>query len=251
MNKIKTSQTWKIGDCLNLLPGIPDKSIDLICTDLPYNQTRCDWDCPINQSKLWPEYKRIIKDNGAIVLTASQPFASILVMSNIEMFRYEWIWEKTNATGHLNANRRPLKAHENILVFYKKLPKYNPQKTNNHKPMNEYIKYLKTQNKTKVYRHCNTELSGGGNTDRYPRSVQVFPRDTQTSSIHDTQKPLALIEYIIKTYTDEGDWVHDSCIGSGVILEACKNLNRNCIGFEISNRWEKHYNEKTNSSTSC
>ncbi len=240
---METTQSWQIDErgALYLLPGIPDKSIDLILSDLPYGQTGCDWDLPIDLDKLWFQYKRIIKDNGAIVLTASQPFTSMLVMSNIKMFRYEWIWEKTNATGHLNANRRPLKAHENILVFYKKLPKYNPQKTSGHKPMNQYIKYLKTQNKTKVYRPCNTELSGGGNTDRYPRSVQIFQRDTQTTSIHDTQKPLALIEYIIKTYTDEGDWVHDSCIGSGVFLEACKNLNRNCIGFEISNQWEKHY----------
>lgn len=247
----ETNQTWKInergalvykiGDCLKLLPEIPDKFIDLIITDLPYGQSRCAWDTPIDLNLLWFQYKRIIKDRGAILLTASQPFTSVLVLSNPDMFRYEWIWEKPQATGHLNAKIRPMKAHENILVFYKRLPKYHPQKTTGHKPINQYTRYLKTQNKTRIYGPCKTEQSGGGATDRYPRSVQVFSKDTQTSSIHDTQKPLALIKYLIKTYTDEGDWVHDSCLGRGTTLKACEDLNRNCIGFEISDKWEQHY----------
>jgi len=241
--KMKTTQTWKIDKrgALYLLPEIPDKSIDLIMTDLPYNMTNCTWDSPIDLKKLWVQYKRIIKDNGAIIFTAKQPFTSALVMSNPDMFRYEWIWEKTNATGHLNANIMPMQAHENILVFYKKRPKYNPQKTIGHKPMNTYTKTLETQNRSSVYGECKTELSGGGNTKRYPRSVILFPKDIQTSSIHDTQKPVALYEYLIRTYSDEGDWVHDSCIGSGTTLRACEKTNRNCIGFEISNEWEKHY----------
>lgn len=240
---MNTSQTWKIDKrgTLHLLPEIPDKSMDLIITDLPYNLTRCAWDSPINLDRLWSQYKRIIKDNGAIILFAKQPFTSTLVMSNPDMFRYEWIWEKTNETGHLNANIMPMQAHENILIFYKKRPKYNPQKTTGHKPVNSYIKTLETQNRSSVYGECKTEISGGGSTERYPRSVFVFASDKQTSSIHDAQKPVALYEYLIRTYTDEGDWVHDSCIGSGTILEACKQINRNCIGFEKIDKWEKHY----------
>jgi len=244
LNMIKTTQIWKFGDCLDLLPEIPDKSIDLITTDLPYGQTRCAWDSPIDLNQLWMQYKRIIKDHGAILLNASQPFTSVLVMSNLKMFRYEWIWEKTQPTGHLNANKMPMKAHENILVFYKKLPKYHPQKTTGHRPMNQYTKYISTQNKTNIYGPCKIELSGGGETDRFPRSVQIFSKDTQTSSIHDTQKPVALVEYLIKTYTDEGDLVHDSCLGSGPALEACKNLNRNCIGFDLSDEWEPDYKKR-------
>lgn len=243
---MKTSQTWKIDKrgALHLLPEIPDKSMDLIITDLPYKKTRCLWDRPIDQNKLWPQYKRIIKDHGAILLFAKQPFTSALVLSNQDMFRYEWIWEKSNATGHLNANIMPMQAHENILVFYKKRPKYNPQKTTGHKPMNSYTKTLETQNRSAIYGECKTEISGGGNTERYPRSVILFASDKQTSSIHDTQKPVALYEYLIRTYTDEGDWVHDSCVGGGTTLEACNLTNRNCICFEISDEWEKYYKER-------
>jgi len=241
---IETTQTYKIGDCLKLLPGIPDKFFDLIISDLPYSQTRCLWDSPIDLNQLWVQYKRIIKDHGATILTASQPFTSVLVMSNLEMFRYEWIWEKTQATGHLNANKMPMKAHENIIVFYKKLPKYNPQKTTGHKPTNSYTKTLKTQNRSNVYGNCKKETHGGGNTDRYPRTVQIFSSDKQTSSLHEAQKPIGLFEYLIKTYTDEGDMVHDSCLGSGTTLEACKNLNRNCIGFDISDKWEPDYEKR-------
>ena len=243
----QTTQTWKIDKkgALFLLPEIPTKSIDLIITDLPYGLTCSNWDSPIDLDRLWLQYKRIIKDHGAIILTAKQPFSSVLVMSNKEMFRYEWIWEKPQATGHLNANRMPMQAHENILVFYKNLPKYNPQKTNGHKPINTYTKSVETQNRSKVYGLCKKEISGGGETDRYPRSVQIFSSDKQTSSLHSAQKPVALIEYLIKTYTDEGDWVHDSCLGSGTTLKACKNTNRNCIGFEISTEWVKYYKTNT------
>jgi len=242
----RTTQTWEFGNCLDLLPGLKSKSIDLITTDLPFGMTKCKWDTPIDLNQLWPEYKRIIKDHGAILLNACQPFTSMLVMSNQKMFRYEWIWEKTVATGHLNSKKMPMKAHENILVFYKHLPKYHPQKTTGHKPQNSSTKYISTQNKTDIYGQCKTEISSGGETDRFPRSVQTFSKDTQISSIHDTQKPLALIEYLIKTYTDEGDWVHDSCLGSGPILEACKNLNRNCIGFDLSDEWEPDYKKRLN-----
>lgn len=219
------------GDCLELMKDIPDKSIDMILCDLPYGTTACKWDTIIPFEPLWEQYERIIKDNGAIVLTASQPFTSALVMSNIKMFKYEWVWEKTQATGHLDANRKPMKAHENICVFYNKLPIYNYQKTQGHKPMNSGTKYPTLKNE--VYgKMKNENIKFGGNTDRYPRSVQVFSKDIQTKYLHPTQKPVALFEYLVKTYTDEGDLVLDNCAGSGTTGVACQNLNRNFILME-------------------
>jgi site-specific DNA-methyltransferase (adenine-specific) len=182
--------------------------------------------------KLWSEYKRIIKPRGAIILTAQSPFDKVLGASNLDMLKYEWIWEKTQATGHLNAKKMPLKAHENILVFYKDLPTYNPQKTTGHKPINSYTKYVKTQNNTELYGEMKQEISGGGETDRYPRSVLLYASDKQTSCLHPTQKPLGLMEYLIKTYTNECDLVLDNCIGSGTTAVACINTNRNFIGIE-------------------
>ena len=211
---------------------IPDGSIDMILCDLPYGTTQCSWDSIIDLSKLWIEYKRIIKPNGAIVLTAQSPFDKVLGASNLEMLRYEWIWEKTHATGHLNAKRMPLKAHENILVFYKKLPTYNPQKTTGHKAASGYTKTVKTQNKTEVYGKVKKEIVGKKQTDRYPRSVLLFPSDKQKECLHPTQKPLSLMEYLIKTYTNEGELILDNCAGSGTTGLAAKNLKRNYIMIE-------------------
>ncbi|WP_421924848.1 DNA-methyltransferase [Lysinibacillus capsici] len=205
----------------------------------PFGTTNCKWDTPINLQNLWRHYERIIKDNGAIVLFGQAPFDKVLGASNLQLLRYEWIWEKTAATGHLNAKKMPLKAHENILVFYKKLPVYNPQKTQGHKPVNSYTKYLDVQNKTEIYNNVSKEISGGGNTDRYPRSVLQFASDKQKLNLHPTQKPLALCEYLIKTYSDEGDLILDNCAGSGTTLVAAQNLNRNFIGIEK----EEHYVE--------
>ena len=228
---------------LHLLPDIKDKSVDMILTDLPYGTTNCKWDTIIPFEPLWKEYNRIIKDNGAIVLTASQPFTSALIMSNVDMFKYCWIWEKTQGTGHLNAKKQPMRCYEDIAVFYKTQCDYNPQKTTGHKPMN---RGTKTPNqKNNCYGKIeNDNLKFGGNTDRYPRNVIKFKSDKQLDYIHPTQKPLSLAEYLIKTYTNEGDTVHDSCMGSGWSLHACRNLNRSYIGFEISYEWE--YNYKTN-----
>ena len=136
----------KQGDCLELMKDIPDKSVDMIFTDLPYGTTHCKWDSIIPLDELWTHYKRIIKDNGAILLFAQTPFGKVLGSSNLQMLKYEWIWEKTQATGHLNAKKMPMKAHENILVFYKKLPTYNPQMTEGHTPIHSYTKYISTQN---------------------------------------------------------------------------------------------------------
>lgn len=229
---------WQ-GDCLELMKDIPDKSVDMIFCDLPYGTTNCKWDTPINLAKLWELYNRIIKDNGAILLFAQTPFDKVLGCSNLSMLRYEWIWEKTQATGHLNANKMPMKAHENILVFYKHLPIYNPQKTNGHEPIHSYTKYISTQNNTEIYGRMNKEISGGGETDRFPRSVITFSSDKQTCYLHPTQKPVALLEYLIKTYSNENDTILDNCMGSGSTGVACVNTNRNFIGIELD---EKYFN---------
>lgn len=186
---------------------------------------------------LWSIYNKIIKDNGVIVLFAQTPFDKVLGCSNLEMLRYEWIWEKTQATGFLNANKMPLKAHENILVFYKKLPTYNPQKTQGHTPIHSYTKYISTQNNTELYGEMKEEISGGGETDRFPRSVQIFASDKQKEHLHPTQKPVALLEYLIKTYTNENETVLDNCMGSGSTGVACLNTNRNFIGIEKDDKY--------------
>lgn len=228
---MKDIELW-LGDCLIEMDKIPDKSIDMIFADLPYGTTNCSWDSLINLDELWKQYKRIRKDRCAIVLFAQVPFDKLLGMSNIQELRYEWIWEKTQATGHLNSKKMPMKAHENILVFYKKLPTYNPQKTKGHSPVHSYTKYVSTQNNTEIYGRVNVEIVGGGETDRYPRSVQVFSSDKQKSYLHSTQKPLSLCEYLIRTYTHEGQVVLDNVVGSGTTLEACRNTNRKGIGIE-------------------
>jgi site-specific DNA-methyltransferase (adenine-specific) len=234
-----------LGDCLEIMPNtIDDKSVDLILCDLPYGTTNCKWDTIIDLNKLWVEYKRVIKPNGAILLFAQTPFDKVLGSSNLGMLRYEWIWEKTQATGHLNAKKMPMKSHENILVFYNKKPTYNPQKTTGHKPINSYTKYVKTQNNTEIYGKVKKEISGGGETDRYPRSVLKFPSDKQTSCLHSTQKPLALCEYFIKTYTNEGDLVLDNTAGSGTTGLAAKNLNRNYILIEKDETYFKVIEER-------
>ena len=212
------------------MKGIADKSIDMILCDLPYGTTKNRWDSVIDLSLLWKQYERIIKDNGAIVLFSQMPFTAELVNSNLKHFRYEWIWEKTTATGFLNARKMPLKAHENILVFYKKLPIYNPQKTVGHKPVN---KFTKNTSDGSCYGKTQLGITGGGNTDRYPRSILKQKTDKQILSLHPTQKPVTLLEYFIKTYTNEGDMVLDNCMGSGSTGVACINTHRNFIGIEL------------------
>lgn len=234
------------GDCLKLMSDIYDKSIDMILCDLPYGTTQNKWDSILSLDKLWEQYNRIIKDNGVIVLFAQTPFDKVLGCSNLKMLRYEWIWEKTSATGHLNAKKMPMKAHENILVFYKKLPTYNPQKTAGHKR-----KVSKAEHKINCVKTTNYGehgLTTYDSTERYPRSVQVFKTDKQKESLHPTQKPVALLEYLIKTYSNEGDVVLDNCMGSCSTGIACINTNRNFIGIELDdiyfeickNRAEKH-----------
>ena len=222
-----------LGDCIDLMhERIPDKSVDMIFTDLPYGTTQCKWDTPINLTELWVQYNRVIKDRGAILLFAQTPFDKILGASNIRRLRYEWIYEKTHATGHLNAKKMPMKAHENILVFYKKSPTYNPQKTQGHKPTNPFTKKVRNGTADGPIYGSTKEVSNGGSTLRYPRSVIKFSSDKQRTHLHPTQKPLALIEYMIKTYTNKGDLILDSCCGSGTTGLGAKNLGRNYIMME-------------------
>jgi len=222
------------GDCLSEMNNIADKSVDMICCDLPFGTTNCAWDTVINLEKLWEQYKRVTKPNAAILLFAQTPFDKVLGSSNLKWLRYEWIWEKTTSTGHLNAKKMPMKAHENILVFYDKLPTYNPQMTTGHKPVNSYTKH---QSDGEIYGKTKQGISGGGSTLRYPRSVQVFPTDKQKSSLHPTQKPVALLEYLILTYTNSGDIVLDSTCGSGSAGVAAANTNRNFIGIEQDDKY--------------
>ena len=224
-------------DCLEGMKRIPDGSVDMILCDLPYGTTRNKWDSIIPLDKLWEQYKRVIKDNGAIVLTAQTPFDKVLGSSNLEMLKYEWIWEKTTATGWFNAKKMPMKAHENILVFYRKPPIYNYEKTKGHKPMNNYTKKADVINKSTTYGKVKKDMSGGGTTERYPRSVIKFSTDKQKSAIHPTQKPVALFEYLIKTYTNENETVLDNCMGSGTTAIAAINTNRNYIGFELDKKY--------------
>ena len=226
----------RFGDCIDLMSDIKNESIDLIFADLPYGTTNCKWDSLIDLPQLWNQYKRIIKPNGAILLFAQTPFDKVLGCSNLPWLRYEWIWEKPSATGHFNVSQMPLKAHENILVFYKNVPTYNAQKTQGHKPANKFTKTIEIQNKTEVYNRAKSNVSGGGNTDRYPRSVQVFSSDKQKTKLkgtkHSTQKPLALCEYFIETYSNENELVLDNVMGSGTTGVACIEKKRNFIGME-------------------
>lgn len=222
------------GDCLELMNNIPDKSVDMIFTDLPYSTTKNSWDCMIDLDRLWNQYNRIIKGNGCIALWGQAPFSHMLACSNLVNYRYEWVIEKSKATGHLNAKKMPMKAHENILIFYKKLPTYNPQMTEGHTPVHNYTKHTTDGS---CYGETKTGISGGGSTQRYPRDILQFKWDTQRSNLHPTQKPIAACEYFIKTYTNEGDLVLDSCMGSGTTGLACKNLNRKFIGIEKEEKY--------------
>ena len=220
------------GDCLELMKDIPDGSVDMILADLPYGTTQNKWDSIIPFEPLWEQYERIIKDNGAIVLTASQPFTTKLIGSNFDLFRYELIWDKKLPTGHLNAKRMPLKRHENVLVFYKKLPVYNPQFTKG-EPYDKGFALRLSENWGKQVAVSGKNASGR----RYPTSLIVKSNANQRVKLHPTQKPVALFEYLIKTYTNEGDTVLDNVMGSGTTGVACKNLNRNFIGIELDDEY--------------
>lgn len=219
------------GDCLDLLPTIETGSVDMILCDLPYGTTRNPWDSVIDLDALWFEYLRVAKSNAAIVLTAQTPFDKVLGVSKLDLLRYEWIWEKTTATGHLNAKRMPMKAHENVLVFYRSLPTYNPQKTFGHERKVSSIEHRRATNDSTNY-GAQARDTGYDSTERYPRSVQKFSTDRQKSKLHPTQKPVALFEYLIRTYTNEDDLVLDNASGSGTTAIAARNLGRSFVTME-------------------
>lgn len=219
------------GDCLELMNDIPDKSVDMILCDLPYGTTQNKWDIVIPFEPLWKQYKRIIKENGSIVLFGNGLFTAGLALSNKEMWRYNLVWEKTQPTGFLNSHKMPMRKHEDILVFYKKLPTFNPQKTQGHVRKVSTAKHKENCRKTENYGDYN--FSTYDSTERFPNSIITFPKDTQQSALHPTQKPVALLEYLIKTYTNEGETVLDNCMGSGSTGVACVNTNRNFIGMEL------------------
>lgn len=229
-------------DCIDGMKMIPDKSIDMILCDLPYGTTQNKWDVIIPFEPLWREYERVIKPNGAIVLNCSQPFTSMLLMSNPKLFRYSLTWEKTTPTGHLNAKKMPLRKHEDILVFYKKLPTYNPQKTTGH--VRKVSKAEHKKNCVKTSNYGEHGLTTYDSTERYPTSVLKFATDKQKEALHPTQKPVVLYEWFIKTYTNEGQTVLDNCIGSGTTAIACINTNRNYIGFELDKQYYDIANER-------
>lgn len=231
MSKIQLYQ----GDCLEVMKQIPDKSIDMVLTDPPYSATKNGWDVIIPFEELWKQYERIIKDNGAMVFTGQGLFTAKFICSNEKLYRYSLIWEKTKAGGFLNAKRMPLQAHEDIMVFYKKLPKYNPQMEDG-KP---YVKKAVTngdgRNYGKFIRTGTVKINGG---KRFPRSVIKISNDNH-KSMHPTQKPIALLEYLIKTYTDEAETVLDNCAGSFSTGIACLNTNRDFIGIEKDENYFK------------
>jgi site-specific DNA-methyltransferase (adenine-specific) len=229
------------GDCLEVMKGIEDKSVDMILADLPYGTTACKWDTIIPFEPLWEQYKRIIKDNGAIVLTASQPFTSALVMSNIKMFKYTWYWIKDKPSNFLMGKKQPLRYVEECLIFSKETPLYNPQmqlREEKDKRKNKLTSsLLKNENigiteNTDKYQD---RLKSGMNDFIYPRNYQKF--NNRTDGLHPTQKPVALFEYLIKTYTNEGDLVLDNVAGSGTTGVACKNTNRNFILIEQDEKY--------------
>ena len=219
------------GDCLEVMKGIEDKSIDMILCDLPYGTTACKWDTIIPFEPLWEQYKRIIKDNGAIVLTASQPFTSALVMSNIKMFKYEWIWEKSLSGSPALCRKTPMKVHENVLVFGGK--NYNPQMTKGTK-RKKGISGSSIEGQKFISSGIN---NGEINDDYYPRSVQYFSNADRKNKVHPTQKPVALFEYLIKTYTNEGDLVLDNTAGSGTTAIACIRYKRRYIMIEKEEKY--------------
>ncbi len=221
-----------LGDCLELMSRIPDRSIDMVLCDLPYNITSCHWDQLIPFEPLWKQYKRIIKDRGAIVLTASQPFTSKLVMSNLEWFKYEWVWEKTVFGNPFALKYQPARLHETVLIFASKTPKFNPQKKKG-KAYKDKARPGGLQNQNSKGR-IKKPIDNKG--ERFPNSILFF-QNPNNNNYHPTQKPVKLFEYLIKTYTDEGDVVLDNCIGSGTTAIAAINTGRQFIGIEK----DEHY----------
>ena len=225
-------------DCMEVLPQLEDKSVDMILCDLPYGVTKNKLDIRIPFDKLWKEYERIIKDNGVICLFAQGLFYVDLINSNRKMFRYDITWNKSLPTGFLNANRMPLRTHEQIAIFYKKQPTYNPQFSIGKPLHGKGYAYKNKKNKNQNYGDFKQlDDTRKGCIKKYPVSILCFKKPHPSVSVHPTQKPVALLEYLIKTYTNEGDTVLDNCMGSGSTGVACVNTNRNFIGIELDKKY--------------
>lgn len=226
------------GNCLEIMPYIKNKSIDMILCDLPYGVTQNKKDITLPFDKLWENYNRIIKDNGAILLFGQGTFYVDLVNSNRKLFRYDLIWDKQLSSGFLNANRMPLRKHEQIAVFYKKLPTYNPQFTQGSPLHSKGVSYKYKENKNQNYGDFNiTDDSRSGSTEKYPTSILSFQKPHPSIAKHRTEKPVDLLRYLIRTYTNKNDIVLDNCMGSGSTVVACLLENRKCIGIEL----DEHY----------
>lgn len=224
------------GDCLEVMKQIHDKSVDLILVDPPYGTTKCKWDIIIPFEPLWEQYQRIIKDNGAVIIFGSEPFASKLRLSNLEWYKYDLYWKKEKATNFLQVKKRPGKVTENICVFYKNQPTYNPQmvkhegKIVKNSPKGKFNSIVSSTWDKQITPYIDTGY-------RYPCDILEFRREKLGSTFHPTQKPLQLMEYLVKTYSNENDIILDSCMGSGTTGVACKNLNRNFIGIELDEKY--------------
>lgn len=220
-----------MGDCLEIMPTLQAGSVDFILCDLPYGTTQCIWDTVIPFEFLWLQYRRIAKKNAAIVLTANQPFTSALIASNYADFRYAYAWNKVLPRGHLNAKKQPMRLLEDIAVFYQAQPTYNPQKSTGHKRKIARTKYIKHGDGSQVY-GAEKRDTFYDSDERYPTTLIEFSTANQNGKVHPTQKPVELIEYLIRTYTNEGDTVLDNCMGSGTTGVACNNTGREFIGIE-------------------
>lgn len=226
------SPTLFNGDCLEILPTLGDNTIDLLLVDLPYGTTACKWDFVLPMDKLWEQYYRICKKNAAMIFTASQPFTTTLISSNLKHFKYEWIWEKPQGTNPMLAKHMPLKTHENVCVFYREKPTYNPQMWKS----TPYSGFHSTESKGgEVMGSPDSKHRDNPEGTRYPRSVQKWKQDRKGD--HPTQKPIEMMEYFIKTYSNEGDTVLDNTMGSGTTGVACKNTNRKFIGIELDSKY--------------
>jgi len=223
-----------LGDCLELMKDIPNGSIDMILCDLPYGTTQNKWDVIIPLDKLWEQYERVIKDNGMICLTSAEPFTSTLITSNKKLFKYDLIWDKKLSSGFLNAKRMPLRRHEQILCFYKKLPIYNPEMVTRGKVRK---KGITTETGKHTSNYGNFENSVVENNEYYPTSIIEVSNANRKDKLHPTEKPLELFEYLLKTYTNENDLVLDNCAGSGTTAIACLNTKRQFIVMEKEQKY--------------
>lgn len=224
----------KQGNCLELIKKIPDKSIDMVLCDLPYNMTKNEWDSAFPLTHLWLQYNRVVKDNGVVILFGSGHFTVDLINTADSCgfkWRYNLVWKKTTPTGFLNANRQPLRIHEDICVFYNEKPTYNPQKTTGHKRKVSTAYHKRNSKKTTNYGEYS--LKSYDSTERFPTSVITFATDKQKRALHPTQKPVALLEWLVKTYTNPNCVVLDNCMGSGSTGVACVKTGRQFIGIEL------------------